>query len=644
MRSNHLYLLIIDVSIVALLLVSTTGNVSALCPTLPLPQAGTAELTVITVVSGSLDTIAVRCAVYDVNEYMRYPPPVESLYHSAGGGYFYSSGSFTLTVPVGGTTIRAGHGFDFMPVVRYVDVQADTTIVLEFELVVDSSEYGLFCGDVHVHLNHGSGYYILEPLDAFRIASAEGLSVINCLDNDNFFSGGPDPCSTDQCIVYMAEEVRSGVWGHYGLLGLNTLVEPFGSNWGELLCAYADLAHDQDGALVLAAHPVSSEDFDEIIVWPGSGIARELPVDAVNGKIDAYELMSYSNCDGGIAMDLWYDLLDCGIKLPVVGGTDALLNQLAQYPAGGYRTYAWTGNDSLQLDRWFDAIRDGRTFATNGPVFNDFRVLGLYAGDSLYVLKGEYLFMVEVEVRSLSPLDRVEIIRNGECIKRIFPDNDPCAVDTMIHIRVSESSWIAARAYGEKDPWLTVGDSTFAHTSPFYVNMEDVRIAEYDAAERLVAWIDALLVLIAEREGWASAADSIDAVDYLEQGRTYYENIMGIACDAGAENVEGGNISVRCIPNPFNSSLRVIVDLHATDYDQSREASVSDYMPVSRAAIYDVAGRLIRDLTPCVGGTMPLILYWDGIDDRGIPVASGLYFFRLVSESVSVTRKIILMK
>ncbi|MCK4539444.1 MAG: hypothetical protein KAV42_11665 [Candidatus Krumholzibacteria bacterium] len=135
-RSNLLYSRVIDFSIVMLLVVCTAGALNAFCPIAPPPQQGIVELTVITVANGGLDTIAARCTVHDVYDNQRYPPPAESLYHSAGGGYFYSTGLFTVAVPTGGTSIRVGHGFDFRPAARYVDVQTDTTIVIEFERMV----------------------------------------------------------------------------------------------------------------------------------------------------------------------------------------------------------------------------------------------------------------------------------------------------------------------------------------------------------------------------------------------------------------------------------------------------------------------------------------------------------------------------
>ena len=70
-------------------------------------------------------------------------------------------------------------------------------------------------------------------------------------------------------------------------------------------------------------------------------------------------------------------------------------------------------------------------------------------------------------------------------------------------------------------------------------------------------------------------------------------------------------------PNPFNASTRIEFDL-----------------PVGSAAeltVYDVLGRHIRNLA---GGARPAgrhLVFWDGRDNQGADVASGVYFYRLVT-------------
>ncbi len=84
------------------------------------------------------------------------------------------------------------------------------------------------------------------------------------------------------------------------------------------------------------------------------------------------------------------------------------------------------------------------------------------------------------------------------------------------------------------------------------------------------------------------------------------------------------------VPNPFNPVTKIRFGL--------LEAS-----PVS-LRIYDATGRLIRVL---VNGQRPAGRYetiWEGLDDAGRPVASGVYFCRLTAKTFSEERKLVLLR
>ena len=85
-------------------------------------------------------------------------------------------------------------------------------------------------------------------------------------------------------------------------------------------------------------------------------------------------------------------------------------------------------------------------------------------------------------------------------------------------------------------------------------------------------------------------------------------------------------------PNPFNPTT-------TTRYSIASAGRVT-------LRIYNTAGQLVRTLvdeeqTP-VGGGRAVI--WDGTDDRGEGVASGVYFYRLAAKDFSQTKKMVLLK
>jgi flagellar hook assembly protein FlgD len=83
-------------------------------------------------------------------------------------------------------------------------------------------------------------------------------------------------------------------------------------------------------------------------------------------------------------------------------------------------------------------------------------------------------------------------------------------------------------------------------------------------------------------------------------------------------------------PNPFNPSTVIGFGL-ASD------------MPV-RLAVYSAAGQKVREL---VSGRMSAgrhSVAWNGRDDSGQPVSSGVYLYRLEAGGRNETRKMMLMR
>ncbi|MDH3457644.1 MAG: T9SS type A sorting domain-containing protein [Gemmatimonadota bacterium] len=60
--------------------------------------------------------------------------------------------------------------------------------------------------------------------------------------------------------------------------------------------------------------------------------------------------------------------------------------------------------------------------------------------------------------------------------------------------------------------------------------------------------------------------------------------------------------------------------------------------------VFDVRGRLVRSLDAGAKGAGPHQTFWDGHDDHGRPVSSGVYYVRLAGDRETLTRKIVLLK
>jgi hypothetical protein len=84
-------------------------------------------------------------------------------------------------------------------------------------------------------------------------------------------------------------------------------------------------------------------------------------------------------------------------------------------------------------------------------------------------------------------------------------------------------------------------------------------------------------------------------------------------------------------PNPFNPSTTI-------SYDVATPGLVS-------LRIYDVSGRLVRTLVDEWKGVGRFDQLWDGTDNNGTTVTSGVYFYRMTAPGYkSMTRKMLLLK
>ena len=83
-------------------------------------------------------------------------------------------------------------------------------------------------------------------------------------------------------------------------------------------------------------------------------------------------------------------------------------------------------------------------------------------------------------------------------------------------------------------------------------------------------------------------------------------------------------------PNPFNSSVTISFTL-----PHDGEAAVT---------IYDISGRKVRSLGGGILKAGENSVVWDGADDGGVPLSSGIYFYRINCDNQGVTSKITLLR
>lgn len=101
----------------------------------------------------------------------------------------------------------------------------------------------------------------------------------------------------------------------------------------------------------------------------------------------------------------------------------------------------------------------------------------------------------------------------------------------------------------------------------------------------------------------------------------------------GAGDLPANWVLTQNVPNPFNPTTTIAYDIPAG----------AGAVKV-RLTVYDVAGRVVRHLVNRDNGPGRYAVVWNGRDDQGGQVATGVYFYRLDAGSFRETRKMLLLK
>jgi hypothetical protein len=163
----------------------------------------------------------------------------------------------------------------------------------------------------------------------------------------------------------------------------------------------------------------------------------------------------------------YYGLLNCGLKIAPTAGSASGAHPV---PLGYSRVYVHLP-DGFSYDAWLAGLRSGRSFVTTGPMLL-VTLNGRDPGASFSDPAEDLSLHVTGEALSSAPLERIEIVYNGDVIQRIRPTNEPhkngYATQIDLSIRAQHSGWIAVRCVGRP---LETGGIPFAHTGPWHVQL-----------------------------------------------------------------------------------------------------------------------------------------------------------------------------
>ena len=447
--------------------------------------------------------------------------------------YFHTGGQAEVVVPASTPlTVEVSRGPEYQVFRQNVTVPQNGRQPLNVALVRidDLPAKGWWSGDVHVHMNYG-GTYRNEPKTLLGQAMAEGLHVVENLvvnkeqriPDVSYFRGTPDPVSNARWIVAHGQEFHTSYWGHLGLLGQKDhLLLPDYSGYvntpaGSLRpmnAEVSDLARKQ-GGLVGYVHP-----WDTYPDPAKDALTNELPIDVALGKVDYYEVVGFID-DYLANSKVWYQLLNCGFRLPAGAGTDAMANYASlRGPVGTNRVFVKSG-PKLEHASWLAALKAGKTFATNGPLLS-FSIDGHEPGDEIMLAAGSHRLRAKVDVRSQVAIDHVEVVRNGEVVATVPLSKDSTAASGVVALEATQSGWYVLRAWSPTPRYPILDVYPFSSTSPVYVTVAGKPVRSSKDAEYFLAWIDRVAAAAGRHADWNSQAERDAGLARIAEARAIF--------------------------------------------------------------------------------------------------------------------------
>jgi len=253
----------------------------------------------------------------------------------------------------------------------------------------------------------------------------------------------------------------------------------------------------------------------------------DVPVWAASGKIDTIGLANNHMCrsrmyedeawgrprdakrlpaprgNGFWTQEIYYHLLNCGLRIPPSAGS---ASGVLPNPVGYNRVYVHVGPE-LTWEKWWEGLRAGRSFVTNGPLLQ-VTANGKPPGS---VFVGTKELELKATVVSNDPIRRLEIIRDGKLERSVAPGD-------LGKITFDRSGWFLVRCFADTEKTFR-----FASTASFYVEIgETKRRVNRTSVKFFLDWVDERRARIKEPD----EAKRAEVLRYHDEARAFWAALL----------------------------------------------------------------------------------------------------------------------
>ncbi|UCD30100.1 MAG: CehA/McbA family metallohydrolase [Planctomycetota bacterium] len=377
---------------------------------------------------------------------------------------FWTYGEYECELPAGKYQIIVRKGIEYYLVEEWITIEAGKTLehTVKLKQWVNMAEKGWYSGDCHVHI----GRTPEQNSAVMAQCRGEDLNVSNLAQMGNIetyyfrqyaFGEAGKYRLGKYVLIPSQEEPRTPHRGHSLLLNMKSMVRDDETYY---LYHKAYQRTREQGGLVGYAH-----------MGLGFFAERGMALDMPFGLIDFVEMLQVNNIEDRV----FYEFLNLGYKLVPTAGSDYPYID----PPGSVRNYVYL--DGPYSDQgWFDALAEGRTFVTTGPILT-FTVNGANMGEELGIEQGAPLNIEATAVinPTMDKLKQIQLIIHGDTVTTVDLPEGEQSLKLSYQMAAEQSVWMAVK--------VTCEGKLLAHTAPIYVTVDGRRFWKKQAVRKIVA-------------------------------------------------------------------------------------------------------------------------------------------------------------
>lgn len=428
--------------------------------------------------------------------------------------------------------LRVERGMNWYPHEETIELSGDVSRTITLKRFADPNSAGWYTGDLHVH--RSPDIIALATL-AEDLNFAANISIWN--DGNAFENAGlPTP---DHAIEVIDATHALCVRGQE--------VERLGKGWGAVLFVgdFEPVNAPEKQFFPLTNVPVAKAKAQGALIDFEKPVWRATPICAALGLIDTIglvhnhfhpevllnmgmirdaivpppELDMRPREMAGYTLGLYYHLLNCGLR---IGASAGSASGVMPSPVGFARVWVKL-DEPFSAEAWLDALKAGRSFATNGPVLL-LTVNGHEPGATIALKDKKQTLHVRCLAHSQAPLQQIEIIHNGQVVQSLTLENGETEATLEEDVALGPG-WVAARCWEPETE-----TQIFAATSPVYLEHEGQGYIVKDSARYYATVIESLIAQAMEENRFEGGELPV-ALDTLGKARGFYTNLVESGAD-----------------------------------------------------------------------------------------------------------------